>query len=143
MREVANIFGVELGEEFKCNNGFRYKFTEKGVVSVDLPDIWCYPPAHLAEEHYKAALMSLLNGDMTIVPKPWKPKYEDKYYSVGVGGTVEDGTWLNDFLDYSLYKIGNCYRTPEEARENIHVWGKFYDSDEVLKISKDGLIDYE
>ena len=59
---------------------------------------------------------------------------EESYYSIGVDGTVENGTWLNDFLDYSLYKIGNCYRTIGEARDNISKWGKFYDSDEVLEV---------
>lgn len=64
--------------------------------------------------------------------KSWKPKFDEKYYSIGVDGSVEDGVWMNDFLDYSLYKLGNCYRTIEEARANRSKWGKFYDSDEVL-----------
>lgn len=66
--------------------------------------------------------------------KSWRPKFDEKYYSIGVDGAVEDGVWMNDFLDYSLYKLGNCYRTIEEARANRSKWGKFYDSEGVLSI---------
>ena len=74
----------------------------------------------------------LCEYDITQIP--FKPKFEEEYYSIGVDGSVEDGVWLSDFLDYSLYKLGNCYRTRSEALANRSKWGKFYDSDEVLSI---------
>lgn len=126
MREIAKMLGVELGEKFKISNyegyfylndvGF-YHMYDSGKIESDSP-----------------MFMTLLNRYHKLTKLPWKPKFEEKYYSVGVDGSVEDGVWLSDFLDYSLYKLGNCYRTPEEARVNRSKWGKFYDSDEVLTI---------
>ena len=133
MKEVANMFGVEIGEEFEiifpdtstCHA--TAMFTNEGVkvVNTNVYDV-CNLKAY--------ALTHLLNGNYDIKRKPWKPKFEEKYFSIGVDGTVEDGVWLNDFLDYSLYKIGNCYRTIDEARANRSKWGAFYDSNEVLKV---------
>lgn len=132
MEEVAKLFEVELNEEFeiKMPNENCYaiaKFTSDGLViiqhNVFNTDSWL-----------PYVLKNLLIGVYAIKKKPWKPKFNEKYYSVGVDGSVEDGTWLNDFLDYTLYKIGNCYRTVEEARANRVRWGKFYDSDKILNI---------
>lgn len=32
MAEVAKMLGVELGEDFKCNNGYTYQLTPLGLV---------------------------------------------------------------------------------------------------------------
>ena len=63
--------------------------------------------------------------------KRWKPHFNERYYSVGNGGVLEPGTWLNDFVDISMYKLGNCYATPEEAEANMEKWIKWYSSDGV------------
>ena len=127
MSEVAKMLGVELGEEFNLNfYDYNYKLTNDGLMCTDFPKN--------STEEYDHLLCKILMGGYTIKRKPWKPKFDEKYYSIGVDGTVENGTWLNDFLDYSLYKLGNCYRTPEEARANRSKWGMFYDSDEVLEV---------
>ena len=133
MEEVAKLLGVELDEEFELifqPSSIYYatvKLTIDGVkvVNTNVYDVF----------NFKSCLLEhLLKGSYGIKRKPWKPKFNEKYYSIGVDGSTEDGTWLNDFLDYTLYKIGNCYRTIEEARENRVKWGTFYDSDEVLKV---------
>ena len=36
--------------------------------------------------------------------------------------------------DKTFYKLGNCYRTCEEAEANRDKWVKFYVSDEVLEV---------
>ena len=60
----------------------------------------------------------------------WKPHFNERYYSVGNGGVLEPGTWMNDFVDIALYKLGNCYATPEEAEVNVDKWVKWYNSKE-------------
>ena len=133
MEEVAKLLGVELNEEFElvfapnsaCHATVKLTIDGAKVVNTNVYDVF----------NFKSNLLEhLIKGTYGIERKPWKPKFNEKYYSIGVDGSVEDGTWLNDFLDYTLYKIGNCYRTPEEARENIVKWGTFYDSDDVLTI---------
>ena len=134
MEEVAKMLGVEIGEEFEiqypshCDVKTTAVFSSNGFNIVHTDAVILQPYWKYAELH------ALLEGTISIKRKPWKPKFEESYYSVGVDGTVENGTWLNDFLDYSLYKIGNCYRTIDEARCNMSKWGRFYDSDEVLEV---------
>lgn len=129
MSEVAKMLGVELGERFKLSDDeynyiFEYYLSDDGIV-LDGEGLAC---------DSKKVLHDILCGKYIIKRKPWKPKFEEQYFSIGVDGTTESGVWLNDFLDYSLYKIGNCYRTIEEARANRSKWGAFYDSDEVLEV---------
>lgn len=134
MREIAKMFNVELGEEFDI----KFKppssckatavFTESGFNIIDTDVAIQIPYWH------EAVLHSILKGDIDIQRKPWKPKFNEQYYSIGTDGSTESGTWLNDFIDYTLYKIGNCYRTTEEAQTNRNKWGTFYSSNEVLTI---------
>ena len=133
MEAVARLLGVELNEEFElvfdpssaCHATIKLTTDGVKVIETDVYDIF----------NFKSFLLEhLLKGNYGIKKKTWKPKFNEKYYSIGVDGSVENGTWLNDFLDYTLYKIGNCYRTVEEARTNRIKWGEFYDSDKVLTI---------
>ena len=133
MEEVAKLLGVELDEEFElvfsspstCHATIKSTIDGVKVIKTDVYDIF----------NFKSYLLEhLLKGSYGIKKKSWRPKFNEKYYSIGIDGGVENGTWLNDFLDYTLYKIGNCYRTVEEARANHIKWGEFYDSDEVLTI---------
>lgn len=133
MAEVARILGVELGEEFElifpqpssCHA--TVKFTNDGlsVVSTNVYDVY----------NFKAYLLEhLLKGIYTIKRKPWQPAYNERYYSIGPGGTLEPGIWMNDFIDIALYRFGNCYRTHQEAEANSGKWIAFYASDEVLEV---------
>lgn len=47
----------------------------------------------------------------------WKPKYKERYYRINWRGAVIDDTWYDTQDEESCYEFGNCFRTPEEARE--------------------------
>lgn len=126
MPEIARMLGVELGEKFKIENSTdnnTYYFTEKDIVidgtkycaDVDL-------------------LRLLICGIYTIKRKPWKPSDMDIYYVVMKNGAIKQYTWTDCTLDYSLYKLGNCYCTREQAEANRDKWVAFYASDEVLEV---------
>lgn len=133
MEQVAKILGVELNEEFEVvipQNTTCYmnaKFTKDGLVIIE---------HNIANDfnlkHY--TLQALLTGAYSIKRKPWKPQYNEKYYSVGNGGVIESGTWLNDFLDIALYRLGNCYKTPGAAVFYVDKWKKFCESDRQIEI---------
>lgn len=134
MAEVAKLLGVEIGEEFEIEFTAPSTVSATAVFKEDGFNI-INTDVYITMPYWKySVLHSLLTGKITIKRKPWKPKYEENYYSIDVDGGVENGVWLYDFLDYSLYKIGNCYRTPEDAMANRSKWEKFYDSDEVLEV---------
>ena len=129
MAEVAKMLGVELGEEFEIDYGgdstiVNAKVTDTGFRIINLNNL----------EFSGLVLNLLLSGQLEIKRKPWKPKYNQCYYSIGPGGVLEHGRWMNDFIDVAMYKLGNCYRTAEEAEANRDKWAKFYESDEVLEV---------
>lgn len=134
MAEVAKLLGVEIGEKFEIeypsscsintiamltNDGFEIVYTD----SVILQPYWKYAELHC-----------LLNGTLAIKRKPWKPEVNEMYYTVAENGTLERNICVWDFIDISLYKLGNCYRTKEEAEASRDKWISFYASDEVLEV---------
>lgn len=132
MEEVAEMLGVQLNEEFEIvmpnpNCHAVVKLTRDGIKVIE-HNIYCtitWLP-HILE--------SILTGIYTIKRKPWKPNYGDEYYSIGINGELEPGTWLDDFLDIAMYRLGNCYRTEEEAMKDKQKWIAFCDSDEIINI---------
>ena len=134
MEQIAKMLGVEMGEKYEvifpdeCNTcQATVIFTDEGVktISTNVYDVY----------NFKSyVLTSLLTGAYGLKRKPWKPTYNDEYYSIGMGGIVEHGIWLNDFLDFAMYRLGNCYRTASEAEANRDKWVAFYKSDEVLEV---------
>ena len=125
MAEVAKMLGVEIGEEFECNNGYTYRLTPFGIIC----------PEYCADEgEYNGVLQNLLNGGLEIKHKPWKPKKDNIYYYVGQEGFVISNRWWNTYTEILLYKLGNCYHTKEEAETSRDKWIAFYTSDEVLEV---------
>ena len=132
MAEVAKMLGVELGERFKiihvgANKSiseYYYYFTDKDI-EIDEEGRAC------SGEYL---LTHLIYGDYIIKRKPWKPSAGDQYWYVSSNGSVDYYCWTDDILDFLTYKLGNCYRTREEAEANCDKWVKFYESDEVLEV---------
>ena len=126
MAKVAEILGVELGEEFELR-GYTYKLTEDGLICPAYP--------HHDEEDYEHMLRMLLIGEYTIKLKPWKPKNDEKFWYVNTDNTVGYNYFDNQDADHvNYYKIGNCYRTFGAAKANLDKWVQFYASDEVLEV---------
>lgn len=115
--QFAEMLGLELEQEFTLvtNNGEKansntYKIKENGL--------YCESATHeywfVASSEY---LDILLVGEFKAVPKPWKPKYKKAfwYYSV-TWNKAFSVIWFNGLQDLLLWKIGNCFRTEEEAK---------------------------
>ena len=132
MKEVAQMLGVELNKEFEVHYGFTRtstaKITNTGLHILDTNLLT------FGEDLEKTTLEWLLCGLCYIAHKPWKPSCNEQYYSIGPGGVLEPGTWLNDFIDRALYKLGNCYCTPQAAEIDRDKWIAFYNSDEMLEV---------
>ena len=125
--EVAKMLGVELGEEFEYSNGYKYVLREDGIIESKYID-------KVSTNTFSSVLVALLNGNLTIKRKPWKPKKDDLYYYVDQEGFVISNRWYNSYTEVLLYKLGNCYRIREEAEANRDKWVAFYASDEVLEV---------
>lgn len=45
----------------------------------------------------------------------WKPEMRDEYYYIEENGSIDSYRWDNYGYDNEHYKIGNCFKTREEA----------------------------
>lgn len=106
------MLGVELNEEFKiaysddvlCEN--TYKITEDGLLYKNFLG-WL-------RSNY---MFKIIEGDLKIVKIPWKPKDNEFYYYYSpYAGITYQQIWINTSSDYCMWKIGNCFRTREEAQ---------------------------
>lgn len=50
----------------------------------------------------------------------WKPKYKESYYRIDWKGSIVDDIWHDTEDERICYEFGNCFRTPEEARDASH-----------------------
>ncbi|MBQ0035545.1 MAG: hypothetical protein KBT35_01360 [Firmicutes bacterium] len=107
IKQVAEMLGVEVGEEFKISDTdetLTFHFDEHGLKSnrdVEQPYL----------------LSSILNGRREIVKIPFKPKCGEEYWTCLFikGGYIALETWCDCSVDYCHWKLGNCFRTREEA----------------------------
>lgn len=71
MADVANMLGVELGEEFKIDSSDTiFKFYKNGLC-FQCGGAWLRADSNLID---------LIKGDSKIVKLPWQPKYNEIYY---------------------------------------------------------------
>ena len=119
--KIAELLGVELGEEFKVdinneiyqitkNCMFRKKMNDEGQF-----DMW---------EEVPRCFIKLLAGDAKIIKLPWKPEFEDSYYTfISIRGkwSVCVGWWEDEPHCYALLGKGWIYRTKAEAEAALPV----------------------
>lgn len=122
MQDVANILGVELGEEFKLDGRkTKYKFTENGLYFY-APDGWW--------QCSNVMLPKILKGELEIVKLPWKPKVGDVYYRprdyhTAFSEAVTD-FWRDTVNDFALKEAGMIFRTEEECKAALPELRKKY-----------------
>ncbi len=115
--EIAEMLGVELGEEFKIEGReYIFHFVDNGLVACRTDG------SELRRENCLAHFLWLINGEEEIVKLPWKPKFGEKYYSFGgryIGDPsiwiVVDVIWNGLAYDVAMLDKGWVYRTREEA----------------------------
>lgn len=121
MNEIAALLGVELDEEFIIEDYGTYVLTWKGLMRKD-------------GAVQGLILTLLLTGELKIRRKPWKPIKDEIYYYVAEDGLTWGAEWIDNDVDRMRYKLGNCYRTKEEAEANVNKWRAFYASDKQIEI---------
>lgn len=131
IKEIAGLFGVELGESFMITSDTQgdyqnyYRFTENNCLETSDGDVeWGRATAVVL-------LKRLLMGDARIVKLPWKPKMGERYYVSDIfdRDLFDYYLWDDDERDEELYKRGLVFKTKEEAIEM---------SKKMLAVAKDG-----
>ena len=114
-KQVAEMLGVELGEEFRLKENKtknivrpRYKITQEEGLMYSV---------NRNEFDRSTILISIINGSYSVVKLPWKPKKDEMYWFYGI--SLEQASWATWRLnsgDFCRWKTGNCFRTEEEAQ---------------------------
>lgn len=116
MLEVAQMLGVEIGEEFDViyetgqkSDWGPYKITRDGLV--DESGNWTL---------HGTTLFNLLTGEYTLQKRPWRPKYKEQYWYVNTDGKVDPTTlYVTSSDDLALLNMGNCFPTKEAAEAAV------------------------
>ena len=142
MKQIAQMLGVEFGEEFYLKSTLNGKYCSSGKnkTTFKLSDSgmqmkfarnndyeWCSIDAILAE---------ILTGSQEIVKKPWKPSYGLRYYFVNPDKTIAHTNFdPKCYWDVMAYTLGNCFRTEEEITPEVleetwkRCYGKYYEEE--------------
>lgn len=117
LKEAIEVLGVSVGEEFTLK-GFDkliYKFSETyGLIYFDkTTKSW----------EKSEAFNDIVIGEYEIQKLPFKPKKMEKYHYIsGNAGelyVVQTSFSKHSARDYTNVKVGNCFRTFDEAKANI------------------------
>lgn len=120
-KQFAEMLGLELGQEFILTtpNGEKanlttYKIIEDGIYYKSATNDGTHDGLFSASDEI---LGSLLIGELKAVPKPWKPKYGEQYWSYSVKRSQACCGMFGEYVkDYACWKLGNCFKTCEEAK---------------------------
>lgn len=110
---IAEKLGVKIGEKFKISGHDRnvYIFDDSRLVSINNHGILILEDQDLAD---------LVKGVKTITKIPFRPKIGEGYIYIesvcqnGYIVTYRD-TNQGKFKDYERIKIGNCFKSRDEA----------------------------
>ncbi len=116
MPEIAQMLGVEIGEEFDViyetgqkSDWGPYKITRDGLV--DESGNWT---------PHRTSLFNLLTGEYTLQKRPWRPKDDDEYWFVELDGDVQYSYFYKDNeSDLARLNMGNCFPTEEAAEAAV------------------------
>ncbi len=111
LKAVANILGVELGEDFFDEEGNKY--------FIDLYSLWKTKDKLAYSADNDRELGEFLTGKRKVVKLPWKPKYGQTYYRPDLSEGkpwLKKETWgTNLDQDEITWKMGLACKTGADA----------------------------
>lgn len=117
--KIAEMLGVEIGEEFKIagNEMNLFRFDERRGLLVRINEMHDFEECASGDRYAK-----LLNGFSEIKKIPFEPKNGEKYYRVFIHKdgsiAVNMDAWADWTTDYMCKYCGNCFRTEAEAERH-------------------------
>lgn len=123
MQQIAEMLGVELGEVFYvCTSEHtkeKYMIEDSGLYQCV-----CVEGVEKAAQKSNKILAKIITGELEIEKRPWKPDVNGDYYKVYKLNDKEiacvvKAHWYGtgDSENLADWKVGNCFRTQEEAEE--------------------------
>lgn len=143
-KEIAKMIGVEIGEPFRIQIPFYLEdYINKAIWSNDLEEMdFCIYENGLAranedidfvckydEFFYNIILGGILNDNIVISRKRFKPEFGDKYYYINVSNNeISSATCSKSHFDLLNFVFGNCFRTADEAIEKTYIYRKAFNA---------------
>lgn len=116
--QIAEILGVELGEEFEIEGEYRkYKICDDGLLCYVGNMFGCETNLDWEPES-SDVFYGIISGKKKIIKKPWIPQQDDEYWIVLLNGLIWRLIWGNVLSDYAFLKSGWIFRTKKEAEAN-------------------------
>lgn len=117
--EITKKLGVEIEEKFRltCYKDFLFWFSKDDLM-YQWKDGTC--PSQASGKMWKQALAD----GFDIIKLPWRPKQNGAYYYLysamvtQISPRIDCSYWAGDTNDYMRLKIGNCFKTEEEAENH-------------------------
>lgn len=109
--DVAKIFNLRLFEKFDLSTDKKAKFyfTELGLKRIS-------SIGRISSTEEYDLLREMLNGYTDITLPAYVPKHGDTYWYIDSSSTAtEKAIWDGHFIDKRNFKLGNCFRTKEDA----------------------------
>ncbi|MBO1701057.1 hypothetical protein [Eubacterium callanderi] len=115
MSEIAQMLGVEIGEEFNLLNEdgeivlySPYKFTGDSIIDYEGNTLRGW------------RLWNLLTGEYTLQKRPWRLKDGGEYWYVSSNGKVYTTTLCaTNACELAMLNMGNCFLTEEAAEAAV------------------------
>lgn len=114
-KQFAEMLGLELEQEFVLTDvdgnrkdKYTYKITEDGLLYKSPTFNWAISSL--------GTIGKLLDGDVKVVSKQWKPKKGEKYWYYSDSCKLAICVYWEDVdRDLSFWKVGNCFKAREES----------------------------
>jgi hypothetical protein len=119
--QIAQMLGVELGEEFKVVHKVVYKTGFEIICNFTKEGVFVHEEG-CSGKYDKELLADIICGKAEIVKLPWKPKKGDGYYTFEIfrGKWVVRSLWWAEVpCNYALLDKGWVYRTKAEAESAL------------------------
>lgn len=115
MKEVAELLGVELGEEFIITRD-----GQEETVLLAADGFHVLQPNDVLGPDRGTLLSLVLQGLYAVKKKQWEPKFGERYYMPSASSQcVYESIWKGYTLDYAMKLLDMVYRTREEAEAHL------------------------
>ena len=118
-KQFAEMLGLELEQEFYLTD---FDVNRKDKLTYKITEFGLLCKSKMNNDWLTVSLITLkkiINGDVKAVPKPWKPKKGETYWYYPnpiYFGVINSYVWDDDLTDLLFWKVGNCFKTEEEAK---------------------------
>lgn len=114
-----------------CTYDKRYGFP---FDESDLADFWWADLSQTVRNTPEFKEATQMNNNSKTSCSKWKPSEDEIFWHIDPFGNSVLDRWTGHSYHFTLYKLGNCYRTEVDSTRNRDKWIDFYASDEVMEV---------